>query len=155
MQNFTYFLNATIDKKIWHLAIWQSSCLDQFNHSRIEVLQNCSAFVCVRFSLVEGKFEGTREKLKHKNQALDNLPKKLNVLGKKKEKGRRPVEGLNYAKLLRYSISHMTNLRNQTLDMLLKVCLRFQFQVGHPIDDTGIPRFPRLRFPQFLIYRGL
>ena len=64
------------------------------------------------------------------------MPKKLNVLGKKKEKGRRPVEGLNYAKLLRYSISHMTNLRNQTLDMLLKVCLRFQFQVGHPIADT-------------------
>ena len=66
------------------------------------------------------------------------MPKKLNVLGKKKEKGRRPVEGLNYAKLLRYSISHMTNLRNQTLDMLLKVCLRFQSQVGHPIADTVV-----------------
>ena len=34
LSSFTklYFLNATIDKKIWHLAIWQSCCLDQFNH---------------------------------------------------------------------------------------------------------------------------
>ena len=60
----------------------------------------------------------------------------LNVLEKKKEKGRRPVAGLNYAKLFRYSISHMTNLRNQTLDMLHRVCSRFQFQVGYPIADT-------------------
>ena len=63
----------------------------------------------------------------------------MNVLGKKKEKGRRPEAGLNYAKLLRYSISHMTNLRNQTLDMLHRVCSRFQFQVGHPIADTLFP----------------
>ena len=84
------------------------------------------------------KIWGNERKIKTRKPGIDNLPKKLNVLGKKKEKGRRPVEGLNYAKLLRYSISHMTNLRNQTLDMLLKVCLRFQFQVGHPIADTVV-----------------
>ena len=38
-------------------------------HSRIEVFQNCSALFCIS-SLVRGKFEGTRENLKHKNQAL-------------------------------------------------------------------------------------
>ena len=72
------------------------------------------------------------------------MPKKLNVIGKKKENGRRPVEGLNYAKLLRYSISHMTNLRNQTLDMLLKVCLS-----GHLPEIQARVEVVKLKTPDF------
>ena len=36
----------TKTKAIWLLSIWQSWCFGQFYHSRIEVLHNCSAFLC-------------------------------------------------------------------------------------------------------------
>ena len=49
-------------KAIWHVAIWQNWCFGQFYQSRIEVLQNCSAFF-VSVSLMRGKFEGTRESI--------------------------------------------------------------------------------------------
>ena len=49
----------------------QNWCFGQFYHSRIELLQNHSAFF-VSLSLVRGKFEGIRENLRHKNWAIDD-----------------------------------------------------------------------------------
>ena len=56
-------------KNIRHLMIYQNCCFGQFYPSRIEIFQNSSAsFESV--SLMRGKFEGTRENLKHKNPAI-------------------------------------------------------------------------------------
>ena len=43
----------------------------KFYPSRIEVLQNCSAFLCASVSLVRESLRGMRENLKHKNWARE------------------------------------------------------------------------------------
>ena len=58
-------------KAIWHLAIWQNWSFGQFYHSRIEVLQNCSPFLC-QF-LWRGKFEGRKEFIFQKIRAFSNI----------------------------------------------------------------------------------
>ena len=48
------------------MAIWQNWCFGHFYHSRIEVLQNCSACLSVSFSL-EKKSERNETKFKTQN----------------------------------------------------------------------------------------
>ncbi len=48
---FTLINNYTL--YFWHLEIWQHWCFPQFYHSRIEVLQNCSAIFVYQFLLWE------------------------------------------------------------------------------------------------------
>ena len=147
-----YFLNARIDsykfiKNPFGKLVALVNLIIQESFAKL------LSFCLCTFLTGERKIWGNEKKIKAQKPGLDNLPKKLNVLGKKKKKGRRPVARLNYAKLLRYSILHMTNLRNQTLDMLHWVCSRFQFQVGHLIADTArsIEIVPRGRPPFWLM----
>ena len=55
------YLCSNTELNIWHLAIWQNWCFCHFYHSKIEVLQNCSAFLCGSFSH-ERKFERIERK---------------------------------------------------------------------------------------------
>ena len=66
LKNFnSWIIKFTVIQKnpIWHMAIWQSWCYGQFKCSKIEVLQNCSAFF-MSVSLVRGKSQRIEMKFK-------------------------------------------------------------------------------------------